>query len=356
MKDIYELLNDVEIEADDFAEMEVSEFEKAKLKNRLKKSLPQKKKAMGWKRSAVAAAIIGLSFVTVGLAFPAYAANIPIVGDIFRFIDGGKTGVFDEYKENATNVGMSKEGQGIKVTLNDAIFDGKTVSITYEFESEQNLGDAQDLDKEPFVEPFLIIKGEQGWTGSSKLLKVDKHHYVGITSATTNQFEEKKEINVELLMPSIKIKDKNEVLNGNWNFNLDLKATKNNVQQVEQNSKQDGVNVEVSKITVTPMSFIVYYNSRIIFDSIKQKYPNVEVDLEIKDNLGNSYYGEIYGGWSDDEKNVQGYSKTFEKLDAKATKLIITPHLRLSKDVTKDGTFVGEETFLMEDIIVDMKK
>ena len=41
---------------------------------------------------AAAAIIIGLSAATFGLTFPAYAGNIPIIGDIFRFLDNGKTG------------------------------------------------------------------------------------------------------------------------------------------------------------------------------------------------------------------------------------------------------------------------
>ena len=44
MKDIYELLNDIDIDENEFEEMEVSEFEKAKVKKALKKSLNEKKK------------------------------------------------------------------------------------------------------------------------------------------------------------------------------------------------------------------------------------------------------------------------------------------------------------------------
>lgn len=354
MKDIYELLNDVEIDESDFEEMDVTEVEKEQVKNKLRKSIKQRKKGFGWKKSAAAAALIGLSVVTFGLTFPAYAANIPVVGDIFRFFDGGTTGLYDHYKENSTEVGMSKESHGIEVTLNDAIFDGKTVALTYTFKSEHDLGDEHDLEKEPFVEPFLLIKGEQGWTGFSKLSKVDNNHYVGITTATTNTFSEKQDISVELLMPTIMPKNHVE-LKGNWNFNLDLKATENNVQVIGRHAEQDGLRVEVDKITATPMSFIVYYNQTVA-EAVKNKWPNADVDLEIKDDFGNLYHGEVYGRWSDDEKKVQGFSKTFVQLEPKATKLIITPRIRLFKEVTKEGSYIGEETIVLEDILVDLKK
>ena len=43
MKDIYELLNEIDIDEKEFEEMEVTELEKAKVKKELKKSLMKRK-------------------------------------------------------------------------------------------------------------------------------------------------------------------------------------------------------------------------------------------------------------------------------------------------------------------------
>ncbi|MDZ5472829.1 DUF4179 domain-containing protein [Bacillus sp. 31A1R] len=361
MKDIYELLNDIDIDENEFEEMEVTEIEKARFKSNLKKSIKQKKKRFRWKKSAAAVAIIGLSVVSFGLTFPTYAANIPLVGDIFRFIDGGKTGIYDQYKEHSTEVNLSKESQGIKITLNDIIFDGKTVSVTYLIESEHELEVEPNYkpgdEINPFAQPFLVIKGEQGWSGNSKFSKIDNNHYAAITTASINKFTEKKEIDVELLLSGITTKS-NKVLQGDWSFDLGvIKATDNNVQVINQSSEKDGVTVEVGKITTTPMSFIVYSNHT-ISEEVKEKWPFAEVDLQVKDDLGNQYHGEWNGGWSDDEKGVTfGNSKAFGKLDPKATKLIITPHIRAYNDTIVDGSHVKDEkTFVADDIIVDLKK
>ena len=81
MKDIYELLNDVNVDDDGFEEMEITELEKTKVKSMLKQSISKKKKRMSWKMNVAAAAVlIGLSTTTAGLAFPAYAGNIPVIG------------------------------------------------------------------------------------------------------------------------------------------------------------------------------------------------------------------------------------------------------------------------------------
>ena len=42
MKDIYELLNDIDIDENEFEEMKVSEIEKVRIKKRLKKSIHKK--------------------------------------------------------------------------------------------------------------------------------------------------------------------------------------------------------------------------------------------------------------------------------------------------------------------------
>ena len=52
-----------------------------------------------------------------------------------------KQDLYDNYKEYSTEMNMTEESNGIKVTINDAVFDGKTVAITYSIESDQDLGD-----------------------------------------------------------------------------------------------------------------------------------------------------------------------------------------------------------------------
>ena len=143
MKDIYELLNDVDIDENEMEIMEVSEFEKEKVKKSLRKSI---KKNNGWKKKSLIAAALCCAMIgsvgAVGITNPAYAAEIPIVGDIFRFLDNGRTGVYDKYKENANEINVTKESNGVAITIKDAIFDGKTVSYTYEIKSDKDLGES----------------------------------------------------------------------------------------------------------------------------------------------------------------------------------------------------------------------
>ena len=364
MKNIYELLNDIDIDETEFEEMEVNEFEKAKVKRSLKQSIHEKKNTKSWKmKIAAATVIVGLSATTFGLAFPTYAGSLPIIGDVFRFLDNGRTGLYDRYKEFSTEMNMTKENKGIKVTINDAIFDGKTVSLTYSIESEKDLGD------DPILLDSLDIMGTDGMTGSARISKVAEKKYVGLVTATHHNESKKDSINVRWNVESITIPNQKEEIKGNWNFAFTLKAINSKEKSIIGSAEKDGVQVNMEKLAITPMSFIVYYNQEVSKD-VRKKWDDVDVELEIKDNLGNRYSGEGNGGRGTDPFNIS-WSKTFQKLDKSATKLIITPHVNLrihtpnnhggvemtggkEKKIQVPEKSGGEKNFVLEDIVIDL--
>lgn len=115
---------------------------------------------------AAASILVGVSVAMLGIGFPTYAGGLPIVGDIFRFLDNGRTGLYENYKEFSTELNMTRESNGVKVTINDVISDGRTLSITYSLESEQDLGD------DPIILGGLDIMDAHGSSGSGKMTKV----------------------------------------------------------------------------------------------------------------------------------------------------------------------------------------
>lgn len=381
MKDIYELLNDINIDENEFEEMEVSELEKAKVKNTLKKSINKKRKMKSWKKNvAVASVLIGLSTTTLGLTFPAYAKNIPVIEDIFRFFDNGRTessidskdvkneekGLYYNYKKFSNEINITKESNGVKITVNDAVFDGKTVSITYSIESEQDLGENAFIDGPD-------IEGIGAMGGSGKTTKIDSNNYVGILTLSNLEDKTLDVANIKWNINSIQNPDNQTEIKGDWNFDFSLNAVDSTMQISDSSSEQNGVKVNIEKLSFTSMSFIVYYD-QVVSEKVRSKWHGVDVDIKIKDDLGNSYSGEGNGGSGDSEGYKMSWSKTFEKLDQNATKLIITPHITLreytsdnfgSVEITKDGSKEitipkksgkGKEDFILEDIIIDLKK
>lgn len=371
MKDIYELLNDIDLDDKQFVEMEVTEFEKTKVKIALKQSLAQNKKTHRWRKNAAAAVIlIGLTAATFGITFPAYASEIPIIRNIFRLLDTGRVGFYDDYKKYSSEINMSKESSGIKVTIEDAIFDGKSVTLTYALESKQDLGD------KPKLHGLLFAKGALGGSQSSQITKVDENSYVGLVQSNID-FRNQTEldlVNINWTIENITNPNNEEKIQGKWSFALSLDATANQTQIINQSVEHEGVKVNIDNITFTPMSFIVYYN-QVISDETRNEWDAVDVDIEIKDDLGNHYVGKGNGGAGERGGYNMNWSKTFEKLDPNATKLILTPQINLyehtaenhgSLEITRDEgskeivlpkkSGRGREQIKLDDIVIEIKK
>lgn len=369
-KDIYQLLNEMDFEESEMEEMETSELDKAKVKKTLKASIRRNRKKQGWKMKAVAAvAICGIAISSLGLAFPAYAGNVPIIGDVFRFLDNGRTGIYDNYQEYSSAVNLTKESNGVKITINDAIYDGKTVLLTYLIESEKDLGD------QPYIGSWVDIKGTDGGTGSDQISKVGQNQYVGMITGSRLDEKNPEVVKVQWKVDSITVEETQEEINGKWDFSISLKASDNHVQLIEKGTEQGGVAVTVDKIAVTPMSFIVYYN-QLVSKEVSDKWHDADVEIAIMDDLGNQYAGVGNGGYGKDDQ--MNWSMTFQKLDPAATKLFITPTVTLVEYTsenhggveitgvgsnqsvkqisipTKEGK--GREEFTLDDIIIELEK
>ncbi|MDK2562379.1 DUF4179 domain-containing protein [Romboutsia sedimentorum] len=341
MKDIYELLNDVDIDESEFDEIKVNYIEKTKVKRKLKDSIKKDsiKKKNNWKKKAIVAATIGvIATATFGTIFPSYAKNIPIIGDIFRALDNDRTGLYDNYKENANEINVTKESKGISITVNDAVFDGKTINLTYTIESDKDLGD-----KISFSGRSIVIKGDEytGSTGSSQVVKIDKNTYVGQYNMTISNFVDKPrdsvhlQLNIKkLILPNKDTKITKEI-KGHWKFDITLDAIKGNTQVINQSVQKEGATATIKELNINPMSMSMIYSQKISKD-ILDKWDSTYLDIKIKDDLGNSYSGQDNGGSGDIYGNMT-WSKTLEKPKENATKLIITPIVELSIN-TKDNS------------------
>ncbi|MCU5000371.1 DUF4179 domain-containing protein [Bacillus tropicus] len=368
MKDIYELLNDIDIDEKELEEIETSEIEKEKVKRNVKQSIRTKKKMKSWKKGVAAASIlVGLSVATLGIGFPTYAGGLPIVGDIFRFLDNGRTGVYENYKEFSTELNMMRESNGVKVTLNDAIFNGRTVTITYSIESDKDLGE------NPNVLEFLQIAGFNSTTGISKITKVDDKKYVGMSTVTDVEGIKMDATNVKWEIDKIETVDGTQSIKGKWNFAISLNAMDSKEMKLKGSSESELIKVNIDKMEVTPMSFIVFYNQE-ESKALRSKWDSADVELEIKDDLGNKYVGQGNGGTGTvAEPYKSSWSATFQKLNENATKLIITPHVNLrvhtpenfggvefingiEKKIEVPKKEAKSKDIVLDDIVIDLKK
>ncbi|MFJ7734931.1 DUF4179 domain-containing protein [Lysinibacillus sp. NPDC097287] len=326
MKDIYKLLNDVQLDDTEFVELEASDIEKAQMKSQLKQRMTKKKKRGSWWRQiAVAFFFLGLSGTILGFTFPAQAGSIPIVRDIFKFIDGDRAALYENYKEFSTAIGLSDESKGIKITLNDAIYDGETITVTMDIKSEKALGD------QPEFRHTASFNDINGGTFGLQIKKVDDFNYVGILTAGSFGQAAKDMANFIWKVDKIFIEETNTVINGKWRFAFSVDATEQHTQLVNQSTEQDGVKVTVKQITKTPMSVIVSIREQLA-QQVSEQWDHISLEYSMMDDVGNVYEGQGMGGHGEiDDPGIMNTGKIFEKIDERATKLTIIPQLLMLK-------------------------
>ncbi len=362
MKNIYKHLNNIEIDMAEFEEIEISEFKRAKVKKELMNKIHVTKQKK-WKTSVIAASLT-LSLITsalFGLSFTANAKEIPIIGNIFKlFSYDGLDGLNEDYKENSNPINEVAESNGIKITVNDAIYDGESLILTYTVETNKYMGDTLHITGLPHIE-------NEEENGNHKVIRIGENKYVG--KATTISKDEYSSINVKWTINYIlsDLTTDRERIIGDWNFNFKLNKADITVQNINQHKEQDGITINLEKLTITPMSFLINFK-QVISKEITEDWENSHVDLDVKDDLGNVYQSKYFGGtgsgWG------MNMNKTFQTLDPDASKLIITPKVTLSDydgvEYNEDGSIRGRyrslnskadiKEFKMDKIIVEIEK
>lgn len=355
MKDIYELLNEVEINDEEMKEVEievrqymrqavegeeaaVKDLEKITIKKALKKRINKKNK---WYGKGIVAAITTSVIVGgtlyLGIINPTYAANLPIMGDIFRFLDNGRTGIYDLYKENAQEINVTKESNGVSMTVQDALFDGRTIYITYVVNTDKDLGDAPKIG----IDPTLSIRDYQGgMTGSAQSRKIDEHTYVAQRTYTIDEFKESVKCKLNIKEIAKLGSNSQKSIKGNWQFEFELEATEGIREELNKGTTEDGFSVTIDYIMRTPMSYMVKYTQEVP-EAYRTEWDDVGTMLEVKDDLGNSYEGEMNGGRGHTGTGIMSFTMTFGKIDERASKLIITPRIFCS--TYKGGVAIDAE-------------
>ena len=125
-KEVYDLLNDMDINLDRYEKIELSEFEKSKYKKDINKRIrKEKKKPNSWKKVIIVVAaslmvLFGFSKTEVG------RNTYTIASELFTNIKYGVKeglGFVDDIDKYSSKIGLVSESEGIKLKLNDVIVD-----------------------------------------------------------------------------------------------------------------------------------------------------------------------------------------------------------------------------------------
>ena len=352
MKKLYKQFNRVNFEVED-EPMDVSDLEKKRIKSKV---FNQKNKK-SIKLAPVAAIIFALilSLTVIGSVNPSLAAKLPLVGNIFEYINDNGKNAFHNYALFSDEIGLTDESNGIEITITDAIYDGDNLTLAYTLKSEMDLGENPQLGGFPFGQQDV------GYAPSQNIVsKVDVNEYVGLYVTSLFYKNPEELVNVDWEIDYIVSEDvDNPFIKGDWSFQFSLEALESEAIIFEDiKTEHDGLSLKMNRLAKTPVS-----NTFTFTRTIDQNHPYFtsgewavfSIDFIVEDNLGNDYETIFNGTFGNSMYSVTKRFSTM-KMDDDATYAIITPIVKpykfvegTDKDLEKAG-----EPFAMEPIQVPL--
>lgn len=293
-------------------------------------------------RYLAVAAVLGISVLTTSFMAPAIANQIPFIQSILTYFEDDA--LPNTYSDFATVVNQVQSSNGIDVMIENAVYDGTNIILTYAIKTEKDLG------YNPKSDGFLELEPATGIGGTGSIEKIYENTYVGIEKVTPHfKGESPKEILIQWQPKTFMNLQTNKKFVGDWNFEFTLAQLPTYVQQLNQTMEQDGLTIELKSLERSEMAAVLQYEFY-VESSILQDWPFVSIEMaEVKDNLGNIYEINGNGGVSQNKGAKNQWRATIYSLDPNATSLTLLPAVYYSK-----GSGVGLGPTNMKPIIIDL--
>ncbi|WP_107841474.1 DUF4179 domain-containing protein [Metasolibacillus meyeri] len=336
MSDYKKFMN---LNVDEVEPMPVDEVEKKRLKKHV---LGQNKKRAAWRKYAIIAAILFGGTVVTPFTFPSLAAQIPFMKNLVEYTD--KYFIYDNYSDLATIIDQVQTSNGISIMIENAIFDGTSITLTYAIEADRNLGELS------MVSGSFDIKSVKGTAGGGSVKKINDNTYVGVAKITPF-FEG--DIPEEILVswqPTKILSWSNDVYKGDWSFEFKLPKLENDIQTVHVEQKVDDVQVSINTIERNALSTVIRYTQQLGQNTLKEwSWTSISI-MEVRDNLGNIYEANSNGGTGNTETGTTEWSISIDQLAPEATTLFVTPKIYYSK-----GSGIGTPGPVMSEMVINLR-
>ena len=329
--------------------VEVSSLEKKNVKQHVMKQ-GKRKKSPVWRNAAAAAIILLGGSVTMAVAFPSVASQIPFMSDIMSYFQN-ENNLYAHFDEFSTDIGLADTSNGTTVMIDNAVYDGTSITVFYAIETQRDIGPRLQ-GKAPYS---FEVKEASALSGSSIALRqISDTRYVGVTTFSPH-FEKggdaPETVHITWDPTAFENESGETLMEGDWSFEFSLSRIHGEMQLVNESTSKEGVTLLLQSIEKTDISTVLQFEQT-IDKAVAEKWPDVSPIFEITDDLGNVYEsGNGGGGVSFDAGMTFKWTTTIGTIDEKATKLIIQPTTILSLMYGK-----GHEDLLMDPIEVQLEK
>lgn len=307
MKELYRVLNEVDVDTTEYPSEELTDLEKKRMKKRLNKKLGSRKWGRKLKVAGIAVAV--MLMVIIGTN-PTTLAKVHIIGALledYLRVDGDRT--LEDYK---TVIGQTVKHRQGEMTLNEVLIDEGRLVINSTFHSDKGI-----LEKS--LSPFsrVYIDGEEViGGGGGNVEKVNDSTYTLFSAMDTQDIDLNKNLEVKIEFEDI------GQITGEWVFEFrvsgeSLFAEAKKISINKEISLENGQQIIVDEVVLTPVSTTIYYQ---MFSDEKYVY-DYDVHFIVEDEKGKEYEP-VSGSTLGENSHLR-----FGAIDDAITTLKIAPYL-----------------------------
>ena len=331
-KNIYEILNNSNVELNEYKVEELNDIEKAKMKSNFRKSIKPKRNRKAPKIAAAVA--LGLA---VGLFATNTGNNVLATINIISEDIASRLGIEKNLDEYKTVVNKSITKNGITIQLNEVILNGDELIVSSTLKSNEPIG-------EHGINSYgkIYINGKLVDTGAAGGAKaIDNYTMEETLIYDINSIHTDKDLNIKIRYSNVSLQN-NEV-KGPWEFEFkssgeELALATKELDLGYSFTLESGEKIILNKYKTNDIGQKIYYTA-------ENKAESYDMVLRGNDDLGNPV--EFYLSRGSKTDGVFKNSSIDGNISSEAKELRLTPYAvkfpeksgRLSNDFVK----VGEE-------------
>jgi len=286
---------------------------------------PKSKKRF-YKVTAAAVFFLGIATTSM-IASPTFAnfvSQIPVIGNVFDYFAVNHND-FESYARFSESVAMSQSSMGIDIIIDQAVYDGTNLTLSFVLKSEEPLGETIEFTGLP------QIRGAEVSNASVKHEYIENVGYAGLITITPDKGNRGSQAYISWEPATIITQTKE--IKGNWNFEFWVSQISGEPIVLNEKVTEDGVTVHLREVTITDVSVNIDYQ-QLVDPILLEEWEAVEAELIASDNLGNVYKVPYNGGYADGTANTRediNWTATLRGLNPEATSLTFYPFATVSR-------------------------
>lgn len=237
-KDILDKIDGINIDEIEIAKVDLGEIGKERVRKKFKNTIKDKRNKK-LKKSAIAATL-AFGILTAGvMSKPVIAANIPIIGDIYR-----ELGFFKGFEDYTNYIGETKEVEGYKFTIDNIVGTPTDLLVGVKVESPIPLKGLVQEDNFR-VDIDMSKFGVNSWTSGTDVTYLDD--YTAILTAEINTTEKKLREIGELNLVATKVLENDTYISCDFNIKVDFSSSFRDIEKVQVDERVDK-NIKINSI------------------------------------------------------------------------------------------------------------